>query len=756
MSLGSLDQYHSKTKAGSEAPVSMTIGSDPFPAAGAGEEVTLQDVLQVLRKRWASAVGVMLVTVLFAGTITLLQTPIYRSQTTLLVEQRKGNSQGGDDLLGNLMGLNQIRSLETQVEILRSETLQLGALGDVSPDLILMRSSQRPKITVDSVKDTDLIKIAVEDPQPARAATVANALTERYIRQNKYLNRQTASNGRMFVEKQMRQVQADLGVAEKRLRDFRERSGTVALDSETNALITRVADSETACTQAETESRALRAQSEVLARQLKGTPARIVLSNNFADNPVVTQLQSEIAKLEVQRAGLLKEFVPQSPEVAAVQSQIEWAKARIESEVGKVIVQQQETLNPLYQETLRQYSSLQGQAMAQSGRVKGLREAVEQQRQTLAGLPQRQLELAQLVRSATELEKTYALLNDKYQELKVQEAAVLPNARVIDSAHASPSPVRPNRRVNLVLGVLIGAMLGLGLVFLQEQLDTTVKSPEELERHLGIPTLGVVALVKNPGERLLSEADSRSGVAETFRMIRSSIQFASVSAPVRSLMVTSPSPGEGKSTTAANLAMVMAQKGLRVILIDCDLRRPTVHTTFKISNTVGLTTAVVGMAQPEEVLFKSTVENLCVVPAGPLPPNPAELLESTKAREVFDRFKDVADLVIFDTPPCTVLADASVVATQTDGAVLVLHGSKTDRRAAQRAVHLLREAGTRLFGAVLNKVNLEREGYYYQNYYQYYYYYGGYESDNPGNGKKGSKKKLTSRMLGSGKGRKLD
>jgi capsular exopolysaccharide synthesis family protein len=754
MSLGSLDRYNAKPGGSGETPAPVTATAyAPGTSGRNAEDVSIQELLQVLRKRWPMVLIVTAAMFVIAGAITLLQTPIFRSQTVLLVEQRRGDPRTDGGLLGDMMGMTQARSLETQVEILRSQSLQNDALADVDPTLLERRGKERPRITVDSVRDTDLIKIRVESPNAPQAAHVANALVKRYIDQNTSLNRQTVSKARQFVEVQIGELKQSLSVAEGRLRDFRQRSGVVALDEETRERVARLAETQSARSAAQTEREALKAQASVLARQRDEIPARLVASNSFVENPVVTQLQSEIAKLEVERAGLLKEFVPGAPEVAAVQARIDTARARIETEVGKVLAQEQETLNPIHQDTLRLYASLQAQVFAQSARVSGLSAAIDQEQKALRELPQKQLELAQLLRNATELEKTYTLLNARFQELKIQEESVVPNARVIDLARPGRAPVRPSRTLNLILGTLVGAMFGLGLVFLQEQMDTTVKSPEELERHLGIPTLGVVAMVKDPTQRLLSEADSRSGVAETFRMIRSSIQFASVSAPVRSLMVTSPSPGEGKSTTAANLAMVMAQKGLRVILIDCDLRRPTVHTTFKISNTVGLTTAVVGMAQPEEVLFRSTVENLCVVPAGPLPPNPAELLESAKAREVFDRFRAVADLVIFDTPPCTVLADAAVVATQTDGAVLVLHGSKTDRKAAQRAVHLLREAGTRIFGAVLNKVNLEREGYYYQNYYQYYYYYGGYESGGAEGGKKGKKKRTTPR-LGSGSDRK--
>jgi polysaccharide biosynthesis transport protein len=752
MSLGSLDQYNVKARAGVDAPVPIQAGEPAGSNNTSGEDVSLQDVLQVLRKRWLVIVTSTAATLVIAGLVTMLQTPIFRSQATLLVESRKADSLPGDDLLGDLMGMTRARSLETQVEILRGGTLQLGAMGDVSPTLLQAPEKERPVISVNSVKDTDLIKIRVEAPQPSRAAEVANALTKRYIWQNTELNKQTVSKARHFVDQQMRIVQVELSDAEKRLRNFQQQSGTVSLTDETRERVARMADAEAARAQAETELHAVKAQETILVRQLHETPSQVIAFSNFGDNPLISELRTEIAKMEIQRAGLLREFVPQSPEVTAIQSQIDVAKARIDSEASRVLSQQQEALNPVRQGLLQQYAGLQGQAIAQEARVKGLGEAIAREQKSLNKLPQKQMELAQLIRTTDQLGKTFALLDEKYQELKVQEAAVLPNARVVEPATPGHAPIRPIRSLNLLLGGLIGAMLGLGIVFLQEQMDTTVKSPEELERYLHIPTLGVVALVKDPTQRLLYEADSRSGVAETFRMIRSSIQFASVSAPVRSLMVTSPSPGEGKSTTAANLAMVMAQKGLRVILIDCDLRRPTVHTTFKISNTVGLTTAVVGMAQPEEVLFKTPVENLCVVPAGPLPPNPAELLDSTKAREVFQRYREAADLVVFDTPPCTVLADASVVATQTDGAVLVLHGSKTDRKAAQRAVHLLREAGTRIFGAVLNKVNLEREGYYYQNYYQYYYYYGGYESDQPATGTK--KRKLGTKMLGRGNDRK--
>jgi capsular exopolysaccharide synthesis family protein len=248
-------------------------------------------------------------------------------------------------------------------------------------------------------------------------------------------------------------------------------------------------------------------------------------------------------------------------------------------------------------------------------------------------------------------------------------------------------------------------------------------------------------MIKEPGSRLLTQVSPRSGLAEGYRMIRSAVSFSALDEAIETIMVTSAGPGEGKSLMAANLAIVHAQKGLRVLLVDCDLRRPSQQKLFDLAGTVGFTNLVVGTATVEEAAQHVGIDNLQVISSGPLPPNPAEMLESARARQVVEELRRHADLVVFDTPPCAALSDPVVLSTLVDGVIVVIESGETDRPAAVRAVHHLAAAKARILGTILNKVNLHRDGYY--SYYYYQYYYNSYYSDELSGGRRSVRKMLT-------------
>jgi capsular exopolysaccharide synthesis family protein len=284
-------------------------------------------------------------------------------------------------------------------------------------------------------------------------------------------------------------------------------------------------------------------------------------------------------------------------------------------------------------------------------------------------------------------------------------------------------------------------MLGIAAAFLLEYLDDSIGTPDEVERHLRLTTLGSIPMIKEPGSRLLSQVSPRSGLAEGYRMIRSAVSFSSIDEPIETVMVTSAGPGEGKSLMAANLAVVHAQKGLRVLLVDCDLRRPSQQKLFDLTGAVGFTNLVIGTATLEEAAQHVGIDNLRVISSGPLPPNPAEMLESARARQVIAELRAHADLIVFDTPPCAALSDPVVLSTMVDGVVLVIESGETDRGAALRAVHHLGAAKARILGTILNKVNLHRDGYY--SYYYYQYYYNSYYADEVVSRRRSVRKMLT-------------
>jgi capsular exopolysaccharide synthesis family protein len=294
---------------------------------------------------------------------------------------------------------------------------------------------------------------------------------------------------------------------------------------------------------------------------------------------------------------------------------------------------------------------------------------------------------------------------------------------VIEEAPLPAAPVGSGGMMQVLLAAAIGLVLALGAAFLLEYLDDTVKSPEDMARTTGLTTLGAITRIagESPSEKLVTVRHPKSPISEAYRVMRTNLQFSTLDQSLKSLVITSPSPMEGKSTTMANLGVVMAQAGKSVILVDSDLRRPMLHKIFGLPNKEGLTDALL---QDESMLdghFQETgIENLRVLTSGPLPPNPSELLGSQRMQHLVKRLEKEADIVLFDTPPALPVTDAAVLATQADGVLMVADAGKTRRSAARQAVEGLRKVGVNLLGFAVNRLPLRGSGGYYY-YYQYYY-----------------------------------
>jgi len=350
--------------------------------------------------------------------------------------------------------------------------------------------------------------------------------------------------------------------------------------------------------------------------------------------------------------------------------------------------------------------------------------------QARAANPPNQTEVARLESTVAQYQTSYSDLLKSYENLRSLEAQMADSLYVAEPADLPKSPVRPQTSTNTLLAAVVGAMLAVGVVFLIEYLDDTVKSPEDAEA-LGIVSIGNVGRIslKDATDKLVVAHDPRSPISEGFRSMRTNIQFASIDRPIRVLLVTSSGPGEGKSTVAANLATALAQSGQKVALIDADLRRPSVHREFGLTNSFGLTDVLLqGGKMLDHALQSTGIENLQVMVSGPVPPNPAELLGSERIAAVLDQLKTKVDWIILDTPPCMVVTDAAVLAKRADGVLVVARVGSTRRDALKEAVESLEHIGAKVLGVIMNQISAQRTSYYYNYYSRYYsnryeYYY---------------------------------
>jgi len=396
--------------------------------------------------------------------------------------------------------------------------------------------------------------------------------------------------------------------------------------------------------------------------------------------------------------------------------------AAIANEIPKVFIQQNDTMQTsrfaVSEASLqRQIDGTQADITRVQGGIAALKAAAKPD----------QAELDNQERDLQALQASHANFSQNFEALRIQEATQLDTLLVTAEARPPTVPIRPKTMQNTLLAAIVGALLALSVAYLVEYLDDVIKSPDEIEQVLGLTALSVVPAVDEgpEGSELHVVNSTQSAATEAYRVLRTNLQFASVDAALRTLMVTSASPTEGKTTTAANLGATLAQDGKHVILVDTDLHRPRLHRVFKMSNNTGVTTALLaGSADLDSLLQDTEVPGLRVLTSGPLPPNAAELLGTDQMRQLLADLAERCDIVILDSPPTMALADAAILATRVDGVLLVLDATSTRREMAKRAVASLQQVQARLIGAVMNRVPTRGASSYY--YYHYYNQYGHY------------------------------
>ncbi|MBE0597727.1 MAG: polysaccharide biosynthesis tyrosine autokinase [Desulfuromonadales bacterium] len=562
-------------------------------------------------------------------------------------------------------------------------------------------------------KGTNIIKLSYQHSDPRRAAEVINTLAQVYLERSVTLKTQEASRSVEFIAQQLEQVRATLNGAEDELENYKTTTGVVKLDSEAEGLIERLSETEKGLAAVTLR----RKQAEFAVDALQGAIGR---QDSYApaillDEPVVASLAQSMAQLEIERRGLLVEFSAAHPAVQTLSD-------RISETQGRLLSTYQTILQGLASST----RTLQGDFARYEAELKKL--------------PGAELELARLTRRASVNADIYIFLLQKHEEARIAQASTISNINIIDPAIVPDKPIKPQKKKNLLLGLIVGAMAAVGIAFFREYLDDTIKDSDSAKRLLGVPTLALIPYIGRqddsrklreegavPPERtLIAHLEPRSAPAEAFRALRTALHFAGSGKKSQVLLVTSTVPGEGKTTISANLAVTMAQTGSRVLLVGCDLRKPTLHEMFNTNNSPGLTDHLIGDATIAAAVHATGIFNLDFISAGTVPPNPAELLGSTAMRELIEKLRTDYDLILLDAPPALAVTDAAVLTPLADRTIVVLQVGGVSTKAAQRTLEILRTTPTPIAGLVLNdKTNKGVDYYgYYGRYGKYAYGYG--------------------------------
>jgi capsular exopolysaccharide synthesis family protein len=709
-----------------------------------------------IRKNWPI---VLLLTVVIGSGVafyTLGQTKLYDVNATIIfdpqVPRPLGNQVGAVSDMSSYWNNKEyyktqhwmIQSMRVASQVVRD--LELHKDGSFIRNL--PRSSRSPKvdvpveqaaqiltsrISVEPVKDSRLTSVKYRDADPVRAQRILGAIVDTYAQDNLDDVFESATMAADWLRNQIGALRQDLESSEMALHEYKKQKNilSVSMDDQSNMLRAEMSQLNSAVTQ-------VRAQRERTAARL--AELRQVSPENAWDLPATELLQS--SALQSFRSGYVEadrhinELLSAGkgeghPLVKAAQARRDTLRAALMNEVKNIQNAAERDMAALDRETV------------------GLKGIYAHAERRALDLNLMEIEFNRLRRAKENNEKLFSIVIERSKETDLTRMLRVNNVKIVDRPLVPKKAVTPNVPLNILGGIAAGLILGLATAIGREQLDRTIKMPDDVERDLGFPLLGVLpqvtdAITEKPKRRKRQPSDASlpgnplelfvhyrptSGMAEAARAIRTNIVFMAPDNPHRVLLVTSGAPFDGKTTVACSIATTIAQAGQRVVLVDCDLRRPRLHLVFGRSNNFGMTNALIDANLEQSIVSETEVPNLSLVTTGPIPPNPAELLHSEAFKSLLSRLKERFDRIVIDSPPIVPVTDATVLSTLVDGVIVVVRSSKTTKDLARRAIRSLRDVGGRVIGVVLNGANLGDRGY---AGYQYYYYRGdGYSSHTP-------------------------
>ncbi len=735
-------------------------------------EFNLSEYFGMVRRHWKLVALSLLVALIAAGVHYAVTPKEYMASSTILIERRNLSPVGGSasPWFENFWNLE---FYPTQYELLQSRGLaervvrSLDLMSDPAFNTGTSASKERSGTTtaeedeatlgqlalqlkgglaVEPVRSTQLVRLSFRSSSPEFAAKAANAFAESFIDMGVEDRYASAGKASTFLGSQIETLKQEISEKESKLQAFSRSTDIVTLDPQSNVILQRLEALNTALM----DAKKARIEKESRYHEVMTGPAEAV-ADSLAPG-VIGGLRTQQLQMERDYETRLKTFKPEWPEMVSLKAQIEKGREHIDAVVREMVQKARSNATADYQTVLRQEQSLSNELDV----IK--KEAIDQSSSAV-----------QFTNLKVEIETRRELLDELMRRQSETEVAVRlqdtreSNVRIIDQALVPGGPFRPSLRKDLTYGLLLGRLFGIGAALLIELLDRTVKTPEEVERRFGLATLAVIQDIADVGKtygysaygygygygdpptgeqprvrpgkgkakgkglsggwlerkkgtpgaapqiELVPHERPRTLISESYRSLRTALLLSSAR-ELKLVAVTSAMAGEGKTATAANLAVVLAQLGRPVLIMDCDLRKPRLHQVFKVSNRLGLVNQLTGTADLDAVILPTEVPNLWVLPSGPTPPNPSELLASERLRELLRTLRGRFDYVIVDTPPALAVTDATLVGALADGVVLTLRCHKVTREEARLVGDRLRQADIKVLGAVLNRYRALQAG----------------------------------------------
>jgi len=760
MDNGSKDNRYLKPYEPNEIPPSTFIR---YLSTEKEEEVHLRDYINVILKRKWYVIVFLVSVIITTMALTLLMAPVYKSTVVLKIE-------GGDPNILSFKGVEVTKPgpdyYTTQYELLKSRVIaakvvkklelhknkdfipvqddltkiknaltniitypirlldslqketEIDSVKDKKKDITLTSdvpdwaiNSLISRIEVNPVKNSQLVKVSFESNNPELTMTVTNTIASSFIEYDLESRIEASKEAKEFLSKQIEIATAKVEASEKALNDYSSKNEIIFLDSNKQSILNqKLAEVSTALNSVTAE----RMQKEALLKEVReGSFENPVILNN----PLIQGLKSQHATLEAEYFNLLKTYTPDYPKMKNLKSQMDAIQERIEKEKASII----RSIESDYNAALKKEANLS--------------RAVDSIKKKVLDFQEKAVQYQILKREVDVNKEMLNSLLQRLNEVGVAAMSKATNIQIVDKAIYPVVPDKPNKAMNLLLSIIFGLMGGIGLAFLVEYFDNTVKDARDIEKTAHLPSLGMIPLQKEviaSKRPLIMYSKEKNPVAEIFRSIGTFVLLSTASKPPKTILITSPGEKEGKSTVSLNIAGALVESLGNGVIIDADLRKPKLHNAFNLDNKIGLSTFLSGNIDSisnGKLIRNTSVKGISLIPSGPIAPNPSELLSSERMRALLSDLYERFNFVIVDAPPLMGMPDSLMLSTIVDGTILVIKAGKTPRTALIESRRLLESVNAKLLGVILNGV---KESDLKFGYYSYYYssYLKGYYADN--------------------------
>jgi polysaccharide biosynthesis transport protein len=689
------------------------------------KEIHLRDYLRIILKRRYTALTFFIIVSVIVVIGTLSSTPIYQASAKVLIEKVEPANLA---MLYPYYAPYEPEFYETQFQIIKSTSVARKVVKALSLENTyesyfkghkISASMQKSKadilagiinagIVVSSVKNSKIVNMGFVSTNPEFAVLVANSVAQAYIDEILEMRMSTSRYSMEWMTRKAEEEKDKLQKAEMALQDYMRTNNIVTLQDKVAITPEKLSAINTQLIRSETK----RKEMEALYSQVRNVSANLKDAETLpaiTSDPTIQSLRSQVLKTEQNIEELSKKYGKKHPAMMKAEEELKVLQQKREQEIRRVI------------------SSIKNEYELAKSNEAELQRMMSGTKAEALNLNEKFIQYGVLTREVETTRQLYDALVKRIKEQSVTEEIKTVNVWVIEKAEKPGAPIKPKKTLNILLGLIVGLFGGIGLVFFFEYLDNTIKSPEDIETRFGLPVLGLVPLLDTKEENIeeVILREPQSIYAESYKSIRTAILLSSAAKPPQNILITSMGPEEGKSATSINLAITVARSGYSVLLIDSDLRKPRIHAAFRLNNLSGLSTYLAGASPDIETIFKRPITNLSILPSGPVPPNPSELLGSNRMNELLRILKEKFDVIIWDSPPLMTVTDALILSKLVDGTIVVVKSGKTTYEIVKRGLSHLRgrsepDIESHILGVVLNCFDIKRSDQYYYQYYSYY------------------------------------